>query len=263
MAQMVSLSDVELMVECAGSGDPIMFVHGFPLDHSMWRSQIDEFSKTHTVIAPDLRGFGQSEDSAGAVSMEQFADDIAALLDQLGIEEPVTLCGLSMGGYIAWQFWKRHRNRLGKLILCDTRAIADSEEAHQTRLKAAERVLNEGQQFLAESMIPKMFAPITQERDPAKVDEVRRTMMRNSPMGIAAAQKGLAARPDVTSWLPEIDVPALLIVGEKDEISPPEEMQEIANALPQAKFAVIPDAGHLAPVEQPQAVNDIIRQFLS
>lgn len=263
MAQMVSLSDVELMVECAGSGDPILFVHGFPLNHSMWRSQIEEFSRTHTVIAPDLRGFGQSEDSAGAVSMEQFADDLAELLDQLGIEGPVTFCGLSMGGYIAWQFWKRHRTRVGKLILCDTRAVADSEEARQTRLKGAERVLNEGQQFVAESMIPKMFAPITQEKDPGKLDATRRTIMMNSPMGIAAAQKGMAARPDVTSWLSEIDVPALLIVGEKDEISPPEEMQAIADAMPQAKLVVIPEAGHMAPLEQPQAVNDAIRQFLS
>jgi Predicted hydrolases or acyltransferases (alpha/beta hydrolase superfamily) len=262
MSQMVSLFDIDLMVEYAGNGEPIVFVHGFPLDHSMWRSQIDAFSQTHTVIAPDLRGFGQSEDSAGTVTMEQFADDIAAILEQLHVEGPITFCGLSMGGYIAWQFWKRHPKLLKRLILCDTRAIADSPEARQTRLDAAERVLSEGQQFLAESMIPKMFAPVTRERHPELVEETKRTILMNSPMGIAAAQKGLAARPDVTSWLPEIKVPALLIVGEKDEISPPDEMQTIADALPHGKLVVIPDAGHMAPLEQPQAVNDAIRQFL-
>ncbi len=116
----INLEDITLNVIERGSGPPLLLVHGFPLDHQMWRGQIDELAEDFRVIAPDLRGFGASDATEGTVTMQQFADDLANLLDQLSVQQPVRLCGLSMGGYIAWQFWRRHGDRLSHLILCDT-----------------------------------------------------------------------------------------------------------------------------------------------
>lgn len=259
---MIPLDDVELNVFDAGEGPVIVFIHGFPLDHTMWQPQLEEFSHTHRVIAPDLRGFGQSEDSAGVSTMEGFADDIADLLDRLNIHEPVTVCGLSMGGYVAWQFWKRYPHRLSRLIQCDTKAIADTPEARQARRESSDRVMNEGTGFLADSMPDKMFSSTTKSNRPELVEEVQQVIRRSSPLGISAALLGMAARPDVTEWLPRIQVPALLIVGEEDAISPPAEMKAIAAALPQGAIEVIPQSGHLAPLENPQHVNRVIREFL-
>jgi len=263
MLRIISLEDIELNVYDAGEGDPIVFVHGFPLDHTMWMAQLEEFSQTHRVIAPDLRGFGQSEDSPGIVPMEQFADDLSGILSQLHVTMPVTLCGLSMGGYIAWQFWKRHPQQLRRLILCDTRAVEDSPEAKQNRQQTSEQVLNHGASQLAETMPGKMFSLQTNESQPELIDQVKSTILRTSPMGISAALLGMAARPDVTSWLPQIRVPSLVIVGEDDTISTVQEMEAIAAALPVAEFQVIPQAGHLSPLEQPGIVNQTIHQFLA
>jgi pimeloyl-ACP methyl ester carboxylesterase len=155
----VRVSEIELNVVERGNGTPLVLVHGFPLDHSMWRGQLEGLADICRVIAPDLRGFGQSSVTPGKIAMEQYADDMAALLDALGISQPVVFCGLSMGGYVAWQFALRHRARLAKLVLCDTRSIADSAEAAAGRQKTAERVLAEGPQVVAEAMLPKLFAP--------------------------------------------------------------------------------------------------------
>jgi len=263
MMRIVSLEEIELNVYDAGEGDPLVFIHGFPLDHTMWKAQLEEFSTTQRVIAPDLRGFGQSEDSPGIVPMERFADDIAEILDQLQITVPVTFCGLSMGGYVAWQFWKRHRSRLRRLILCDTRVIEDPPETKQNRRQTSEQVLNQGTAQLAEAMLGKMFSAQTEESRPELVDEVRRTILRTSPMGVSAALLGMAARPDVTSWLSQMQIPSLVIVGEEDTISTVQEMKKIADRLPDAEFQIIPGAGHLSPLEQPALVNQTIRQFLA
>jgi pimeloyl-ACP methyl ester carboxylesterase len=194
--------------------------------------------------------------------MEQFADDLAALLDARGIREPVVFCGLSMGGYVGWQFFRRHRPRLRALILCDTRAAADTPAAAEARLANAQRVLAEGLAFLAEGMLDKLFAAETRQRRPDLVDSTRRVMLAASPQGVAAALRGMAARPDVSAWLPQIDLPTLVVCGREDAISPVEEMRAIAERLPQARFVEIAGAGHMSPMEQPQLVNAAIRNFL-
>jgi len=245
-----------------GSGPCILFVHGFPLDHSMWRAQVDALSHSHRVIAPDLRGFGATDATEGTVTMERFADDLAELLDALDVHEPVTLCGLSMGGYIAWQFWKRHATRLAALILCDTRAAADSSEVARGRLDTAEKVLKQGRLPLVRAMIPKLFARKTRENHAEMIDDVRQMIGRAAPLGIAAALRGMADREDARPYLGQIDVPTLVIVGREDEISPVEEMREMADAMPHAELAVIPDAGHLAPLENPKATNEALLGWL-
>jgi pimeloyl-ACP methyl ester carboxylesterase len=259
----LSIGDISLNVLEQGSGTPLLLVHGFPLDHTMWRRQIDDLSGVCRVIAPDLRGFGKSGITTGTAGMARMADDLADMLAGLKIDEPVVFCGLSMGGYVAWQFALRHRERLAKLILCDTRAVADSPEAAAGRLKTADRVMAEGPAVVAEAMLGKLFAPATVTDQPDLVEETRQVMLRTAPAGIAAALRGMAERPDVSGKLAEFDLPALVICGEHDAISPPAEMRGIAEQLPQARFCEIKDAGHMAPLEQPAAVNAAIREFLA
>jgi len=258
-----AVGSIALNVVVAGSGPPLVLVHGFPLDHRMWQAQIEALADEHLVIAPDLRGFGASDVTPGTVTMQQMADDLAALLDVLAVGQPVTLAGLSMGGYVAWQFALRHRPRLARLILCDTRAQADTPEAAAGRLALADRVVAEGAAVVAETLLPRLFAPSTYTQRPALVAATREVILRTNPEGIAAALRGMAQRPDVRPQLREIEVPALVLGGEEDAISPPEEMQQIAQALPRGMWVPIPQAGHMAPCEQPQQVNQAIRQFLA
>ncbi len=263
MLRHINTSETTLSVADVGQGPPVLFVHGFPLDHTMWRNQLAELSQDYRCLATDLRGFGQSSVTAGKVSMTQFADDLAALLDALGVTEPVVLCGLSMGGYIAWEFVRRHAARLSALILCDTRAVPDSPEAVASRLKLADDVMRLGPELVANAMLPRLFAPNTTAHRPEWVHELRQVMLATNPQGIAAASRGMAEREDARPLLPTIDCPTLVIVGEHDVISPPAEMREIATAIPHSVFQIIADAGHLAPLEQPLATNAAIGQFLA
>lgn len=258
-----TVNGVELAFVDQGAGTPVLLVHGFPLDHTMWNAQIDALSKDCRVIAPDLRGFGQSGAGDGTVTIGQLADDLAALLDGLGIDQPIVLCGLSMGGYVAFQFWQKHGGRLAGLILCDTRAVTDTPEMAAGRLEMAERVLREGPAPLVEQMMPKLFAQTTAKDRPELVDSLHRVMMATDPSAIAATAGGMAQRPDMVARLAEIDCPTLVIVGEQDAISTPDEMREIARAIPRARFVEIPGSGHMSPMERPAEVNAAMLEFLS
>lgn len=260
MLKQIDVAGESFRVFVAGAGKPVVLVHGFPLDHSMWSAQLGPLAERYQVIAPDLRGFGGSVVTPGVTTMEQMADDIAGILAALKITEPVAFCGLSMGGYVAWRFWERHRNRLARLILCDTRADADSPTAAANRLTTAEKVLSEGTAFLVEAMAPRLFAVDHQTTPYAAA--VRQVMAAAPPEGVAAALRGMAQRPNVTSWLGQIDVPTLVLCGEHDVISPAKEMRAFAEAIPAARFCLIQNAGHMAPGEQPEAVNQVIGEFL-
>lgn len=259
---LINLGDITLNVVERGSGPVLLLVHGFPLDHQMWRHQLDGLASEYRVIAPDLRGFGQSTVTPGVVTMQRFANDLAALLDELQVREPITLCGLSMGGYIAWQFAQQHRQRLAKLVLCDTRAAADTAEAAKARLENAQKVLAEGPQAIVDGMIAKLFAPQTASQQPDLVKGQREIMLGTKPEGIAAALRGMAEREDFSGRLAEFDLPTLVICGEHDAIASPAEMRSIATGLPRATFALIAEAGHMAPLEQPTAVNQALQAFM-
>jgi 3-oxoadipate enol-lactonase len=262
------ISTDELAYIDRGAGHPVLLVHGFPLDHTMWDSQIESLSGHARVIAPDLRGFGQSKlgpvDPTHGITMERYADDLAEFLDELnlGADQPIVFVGLSMGGYIAWQFVRKYRSRLRGLALLDTRSLADTDEARSGRLKMADNVADWGSGRVAEMMGPKLVAPSAFEKKPAVVTALRSVVESTPPAAIAAAQRGLAARPDMTSFLPHIDVPTLVIVGDQDAISPPAEMQAIAAAIPNAEFVVIPDSGHMTTMENPEAVNAALTRFV-
>lgn len=252
-----------MALEDQGQGRPIVLAHAFPFDHRVWEQQITGLSTGFRVLAPDLRGFGQSTVTPGVVTMEQMAEDLASTLDALAIDEPVVLCGLSMGGYVAFEFVRRHRQRLAGLILCDTRAAADSNEVRENRLRTAERVLAEGTAFLADQMLPRLYCERTFRHQPKLVEKLRTMILEAPPEGVAAAARGMAQRPDSRTLLGQIDCPTLVIVGQFDVISPPEAMKEMANAIPRSSFAIVPDAGHLAPLEQGEHVTQIIMDFVS
>jgi pimeloyl-ACP methyl ester carboxylesterase len=258
----VKVHEIDLHYVERGRGTPLVLVHGFPLDHTMWQGQIEGLADRCRVIAPDLRGFGQSGVTAGLATMQRMADDLAQLLERLAIREPIALCGLSMGGYVAWQFGLRYRERLAKLMLCDTRAVADNAETAANRIALAERVQKEGPAFIAETMIPKLFAPATIEAQVPCVEATREIILRTDPKGIAAASRGMAQRPDVSPWLARFDMPALVLCGEHDAISKPDEMRGFAGQMPQARYVEIAGAGHMAPLEKPAEVNAAIREFL-
>ena len=260
------VGDITMASVDEGVGVPLVLVHGFPLDHSMWDHQVEHLAGEVRVIAPDLRGYGESElgdvDPVNGVSMEQYADDLNALLDGLGVTEPIVLAGFSMGGYVLWQFLNLHAHRVRAVILCDTRAGADDDAARATRLKMADHINEWGAEKVAEMMTPKLFAKRTIDERPEIVAETVRVITSANPAAIAAAQRGMAARPDSTGLLSQIIAPTQVIVGEEDAISTHAEMEFIAGQIPGACFQSISDAGHMAPVEQPEAVTDCLRHFL-
>lgn len=254
----------ELTYQERGDSETVLLlVHGFPLDHQMWQFQVDAFAEQYRVIAPDLPGFGQSGlVGPQAHAMSQYADTLALLLSRLRIPR-VIYCGLSMGGYIGWQFYFRYQPLVERLIICDSRAIADSPDAAAGREATAQRVLQQGSGVVADQMLSKLFAPETLASGAEYVQRTAEVMRETPPEAVAAALRGMAQRRDVTRQLAEITCPSLLLGGEHDVISPPDEMQGIADAMPRASFVPIPRAGHMAPLENPQTVNQAIAAFLA
>ncbi|MCB9851047.1 MAG: alpha/beta fold hydrolase [Phycisphaerales bacterium] len=261
MKTMVRLDDVELAVTVRGKGRPLLFVHGFPLSRRMWDAQVDAFAATHQVIAPDLRGFGESGVNDKPQTMESYADDLADVLNALGISQRVVLCGLSMGGYIAFAFCHKYASRLAGLVLADTRAIGDSEQAAKDRVAMAERVLAEGPMPVVEGMVGKLFGPQTYASKPELVESVRQMMLGSSPVGMSAAMRAMAVRRNWTGELKNMTTPALVVVGSGDVISPPAEMREIAEGLPHCEYVELTTAGHMSPMEEPAGFNRALAAF--
>ena len=247
-----------------GPGPVVVLLHGFPLDLTMWDVQRATLGSMYRVIAPDLRGHGRSAAPDGIYPIDDMADDVVELLDSLRIAEPVVLGGLSMGGYIALSIAARYPKRLRGLILMNTRAAADTPETAKIREELAREVEESGSVLpIVTTMLPRLFSPITQSRRPELVAQVRQVMENTSPRGAAGAMRGLAARPDRTADLARITLPALVMTGSEDALIPPDESRTMASAMPNAELVVIPEAGHLAPMEHPAAANGAILRFLS
>jgi 3-oxoadipate enol-lactonase len=247
----------------AGQGVPLLMVHGYPLDHTLWQPQLDGLSDIAQVVAPDLRGFGQSAAPEGVYTMDVQADDLAALLDVLKVEQGM-VCGLSMGGYIALAFWRKYAARVRALILVDTRAGADAPAARQARLDMVEQVKQHGSRSAADAMLPRLLAESTRRSRVDLVEFAHAMMLRQSPTGIIGAQLGMAERPDSTPMLSTITVPTLAVFGAEDVITPAEtEGRLLAEVIPNARLVVIPNAGHLSNLEQPEAFNAAVHEFIA
>ena len=244
-----------------GNGTPLLLVHGFPLDRALWRTQIEGLHSVARLIAPDLRGFGQSSDAPDTMTMNDYAADLKALLHALNIERAV-VCGLSMGGYIALAFLAKYPEAVKGLILANTRAGADSEQAREGRYANARKAFEEGVPSIANAMLPKMLTDATREHRSSLAEFVGSMMARQRPGGVAAALKGMAARPDHTPMLASINVPTLIITGRADTLIPPSKSEAMARAIPGSRLVVVPDAAHLSNVENPEAFNAAVKEFI-
>lgn len=239
---------------------PVLLIHGFPLDSSMWELQFQDIGDMARLIAPDLRGHGMSETTA-QYDMSQLAADCAGLIDSMGIQRPIVVCGLSMGGYVALEFYRRYPERVAGLILAATRAGADSEEGKKGRDEMITAVSN-NPQAIANAMLPKFFTPQTLAEDEELVGYVNDIMLNNPVEGMIGALTAMKERADSTDLLAEITVPTLIIHGEDDNLIPLSEAEAMLNAIPDAELAIISDAGHLPNLEQPEPFNDAIIEFL-
>jgi pimeloyl-ACP methyl ester carboxylesterase/acyl-CoA thioesterase FadM len=256
----VAANGAELSVEVRGDGLPVLFVHGFPLDRTLWRHQLAALAHCKR-IAPDLRGAGASSVPADGYSMARYADDLVAVLDALNVPQAV-VCGLSMGGYIAFELVRRHAARLKALVLADTRAEADSEEGRRTRDELVALAERDGAGAVAARMLPRVLARTTLEEQPELVSEVKAMMERCPVPGVVGALRAMRDRPDSTDALAAIAVPTLVLVGEEDEVTPPASARRMAAGIRGARFVSIPAAGHLAPLEQPLAVGRALAEFV-
>lgn len=260
----VSLNGTELAYDDHGAGLPILFLHAFPLNRNMWTELTGALlnEQRFRLVALDWRGFGESSIKALISPIQLFADDVAALMDHLGIQKAV-LCGLSMGGYVSFAFLRSYPERVHALILADTRPGADNEEAKRNRENLALLAESQGVDAVADTQVPKLLSQNTHQYHPEVEARVRQMVSMATPVGIAAASRGMAQRADSSDLLAKITCPTLVIVGEHDALIPPGLAQGFTQQIPGAQFAVIPQSGHLSVLEQPGAFLQVTRNFLA
>jgi len=268
-AMKIGINDFQMAYDDLGNKLPLLLIHGYPLNRTMWEPQIDGLRDHVRIIAPDLRSHGESSIPAISGSgfdiahpMEQLADDCASLLEALDVNDRVILGGLSMGGYIAFAFYRKYHQRVAGLILAATRAGADSPEVKQNRDKAVALARQSGAQAIAQSMLPKMMSPKTYTEKPELVNLVSKMMQSTSVNGIVGDLLGMRDRPDSLSLLPQINIPTLLIHGADDQLIPLSEMQAMQAAIPGSVLRTIPNSGHLLNLEQSEIVNQAILEFI-
>ncbi len=254
-----TIGDITIGYDDEGTGDALVLVHGHPFDRSMWGPQVERFSRAGwRVIAPDLRGYGESTVVPGKTTLDVFARDIAGLLDRLGVERFV-LGGLSMGGQIVLECHRLFAHRLRGLVLADTSAPADSEEMREWRRATAERLLREGMGPYAAEVLHKM---VSRGAPPEVIMQVLGMMRGTDPEGAAAALRGRAERPDYVAMLAEVAVPALVVVGAADEFTPVADARQMSDAIPDAALVVVEGAAHMPNLERPADFDEALQGFL-
>jgi 3-oxoadipate enol-lactonase len=257
----IRVNDIQIAYTDVGIGRPVVLIHGYPFNRSLWDEQLLALSSSYRVIAPDLRGFGESDAAPGTATMNVMAQDVALLLDQLEIPR-ATIAGLSMGGYVALAFYKQFPSRVRSLVLADTRAQADTEAGKQTRAQQAEKAINEGMAGIADAMLPKLLTPETVSKRPEVVKRVRDMMLKTKAEGAAAALRGMAGRDDQTELLSKIRVPVLIVVGAEDAITPAADSEKMHNAITGSRLVVIENAGHVSNIERAGQFNYALLSFL-
>jgi 3-oxoadipate enol-lactonase len=246
----------------AGSGQPVILIHAFPLNADMWRPQLDRVPGGWRCIAPDLRGFGGSAlDSAASLTMDDYAADVAALMDALALDRAV-IGGLSMGGYVTFALFRLAPERFAGVVLADTRSQADTDDGVRTRLALLELLRTKGTSAVATEVLPKLLGETTRRERPEVVAEARRLIESNSAAAIEAAIHALIGRPDSTSDLASIRRPTLVIVGDEDAITPLADGEQLHGAIAASELSVIPHAGHLSNLEAPEAFSTALGAFL-
>lgn len=257
----VASDDAEIVYDVLGDGPPVVLLHPFPVNHEFWLPAAQAVAPRYRLILPDLRGHGDSGVGNGPATMVKHAIDVARVCDQEGIGRAVFV-GVSIGGYLLFEFWRRYRGRVAALGLFNTRAQAETPESRGARLQAAADVLERGVDPFGETMIPKLFGKTTIETRPDLVEAARRMILKMSPMDINLVQKGMAERPDSVDTLKTINVPTLLLAGDEDVATPVPQAELMLQNIAGADMKIIARAGHYAAFEQSEEVGRVLRQFL-
>jgi 3-oxoadipate enol-lactonase len=257
----VRVREIEVAYDDVGRGPALVLLHGFPFNRSMWAEQREALAAAYRVITPDLRGMGESTSADGPATMEEMAHDVAALMDKLDVGR-AAVGGLSMGGYVALAFYRRHRLRTRALILADTRPGADTLDARRTREEQAQKILKEGTAAIADDFLKKVLTFETLAERPEVAARVRAMILKTDARGAAAALRGMAVRHDQTSFLEDVIVPTLILVGSEDQLTPPQEAELMRREIRGSRVEVIDGASHLSNVERPAEFNLALKTFL-
>lgn len=257
----LTINGLQVITTGDKSRKPIIFVHGFPYDHTMWDKQIDHLKDKYYCVTYDIRGLGSSAVGDGQYTMESYVDDLFKIIAELELTKPA-LCGLSMGGYISFRAVERSLETFGSLILCDTRAEADTDEGKLGRASKIKQINEEGIEAFVNSFVPTCFAQDTIDNRSDLFQGVLNKCKANDPVGVKGALIAMLSRTDTTNYLSKIEIPTLIIVGENDALTPPVVMKTLHMNIPNSKFVIIPKAGHMTPIEEPEAVNEVIERFL-
>ena len=258
----VSINSLSVNTFGDQNNQPIIFIHGFPYDHSMWENQINFLKEKYFCVAYDVRGLGESYVGDGQYTMEAYVNDLFSIINELKLKRPI-LCGLSMGGYIALRSVERSMEIFKGLILCDTKSEADDDAAKLKRAAGINQINTEGLIKFVDVFVTNCFA----EETPKEQEKMFLTTLfkahKHDPIGIKGALIAIMSRTDTTSFLHKINIPTLVLCGSFDKLTPPTVMLAMAEKIPRAEFAIIPRAGHMSPLENPECVNDLIKGFLN
>lgn len=250
------------IVEGPTNAPAIIFIHGFPLNKTMWNKQIEELKKDYFVIAYDIRGHGSTDSGNDDFSIELFANDLLRLMDALKIDKTI-LCGFSMGGYIALNAIENHPERFNSLILCDTNCTADDREAKEKRTKSIESIKLNGLEQYADESLKKLFSPISLSKKTEEIALVREMIIKTSTESVCKTLLALAKRKETCSRLHEITVPVLILVGNEDEITAPNLAIAMHEKIKSSTIHIIENAGHLSNMENPEQFNNYLVKFLT
>jgi len=241
---------------------PVIFLHGFPFDKSMWKGQLDSLNSSYRLIACDIRGFGKSTDEETPLSIDLFSEDLIAFLDKLNIKKAI-VCGLSMGGFIALNAIKKFPERFEALILCDTQCIADTTEVKENRYKAIDQINRDGVSIFNEKFIKSVFHPNSLTNKTELVENLSTVVFTNSKEIIIAGITALAGRPETCSSLSAIRIPTLIICGREDSVTPLVQSEFMHEHIEGSNLKIIDNAGHVSNLEQPDEFNKYLRNFLN
>ena len=259
----IYVNEINLSYDDVGEGDiPVVFLHGFPFDKTMWQGQMDYLQTTHRVIACDIRGFGKSTDEESHLSMDLFANDLILFIDKLGLEK-IIICGLSMGGFIALNAIKRFPSRFKALILCDTQCVADTHDVKVNRYKTIEDIKEYGVTNFNQGFIKNVFHEDSLTNKPEVVEQLRNVVFSNSQHIITQGLIALAERCETCSILDEITIPTLIICGREDAVTPLSESKFMNKHIKDSVLHVISNAGHVSNLEEPTKFNKLLRDFLN
>jgi len=258
-----TINSINLSYDDLGEGSiPIIFIHGFPFDRTMWQPQMDFFKSTNRVIAFDIRGFGESKDEESPLSIELFSDDLILFMDTLRINKAV-VCGLSMGGYIALNAVKRFPDRFEALILADTQCNADSDEAKEKRYNAIDQIMLHGVNGFNENFIKNIFHKDSLSNKKQIVEKVRKVVYSNSEHIMSMGLTALAERSETCSTLSKINMPTLIVCGREDTVTPLAQSESMKVDIYGSVLRVIDNAGHVSNIEQPEEFNKHLLYFLN